>query len=283
MAKTPNSAVDFLDHGFHLGCGQVHRMSRPHRHNEIEITVLEAGWIDYLFGGRMLRIPAGCLCVRWAAIPHQSLGFDPGGLQYSLKIPLAWFLNWQLPEKLVQRLLAGELVVDREPDPGCSDLAMMRRWHAAYLSGKPEQRRIVLLESEARLLRLSAGLLQRDRRSRTSSVHGQFGKVELMTAFVASNYTKHIDIADIAASAGMHPNSAMRLFRRSCGMTLLEYVNMHRVWHAQYLLAGTDMKIRLVAERCGFASASRFYATFEHVVGQRPGDYRRSLASGSGR
>lgn len=102
-----------------------------------------------------------------------------------------------------------------------------------------------------------------------------------MTAFVAANYTRHIDISDIAASAAMHPNSAMRLFRRSCGMTLLEYVNMHRVWHAQYLLAATDLKIRLVAEQCGFASPSRFYATFEQAVGQRPGDYRRSLSTGS--
>ena len=171
----------------------------------------------------------------------------------------------------------GELFVDREPEPGCSDLSMLRRWHAAFLSGKSEQRRIVLLEAEARLLRLSVGLQRRERRSQTSSVHGEFGSVERMTAFVAANYTKDIDIADIAASARMHPNSAMRLFRRSCGMTLLEYVNMHRVWHAQYLLAATDMKIRLVAERCGFSSPSRFYATFERVVGKRPGDYRRSL------
>jgi len=66
-------------------------MPRPHRHNEIEMTVLEVGTVDYLFGGRMLRIPAGHLCVRWAAIPHQSLGFDPGGMQYSLKIPLHGF------------------------------------------------------------------------------------------------------------------------------------------------------------------------------------------------
>jgi transcriptional regulator GlxA family with amidase domain len=108
-------------------------------------------------------------------------------------------------------------------------------------------------------------------------VHAQFGKVEKMTAFVAANYTAHIGVADIAAAARMHPNAAMRLFRQSCGLTLLEYVTMHRIWHAQYLLAATDTKIRVVAEQCGFASASRFYAMFERIVGMRPREYRLSL------
>lgn len=277
MARAPISSVDFVSHGFHLGCGQVHRMPRPHRHNEIEMTVLEVGTVDYLFGGRMLRIPAGHLCVRWAAIPHQSLGFDPGGMQYSLKIPLAWFLNWQLPEKLVSRLLAGELLLDREPDAGCSDIAMIKRWHASMQAATLDQRRVVLLESEARLLRLGVGLADKSRRSQPVSVHAQFGKVEKMTAFVAANYTAHIGVADIAAAARMHPNAAMRLFRQSCGLTLLEYVTMHRIWHAQYLLAATDTKIRVVAEQCGFASASRFYAMFERIVGMRPREYRQSL------
>ena len=56
---------------------QTNRMARAHRHDEIEITVFEAGWIEYLFGGRRIRNGAGELCVRWAAIPLQSVDFDP--------------------------------------------------------------------------------------------------------------------------------------------------------------------------------------------------------------
>lgn len=254
-------------------------MPRPHRHNEVEITVLEAGWIDYLFGGRVIRIPERCICARWAAIPHQSLAFEPGGFQYSLKIPLAWFLNWHLPETLVKRLLAGELFLDREPDPGCSDLSMMRRWQGAMQDGAIAQRQIVLLEAEARLLRIAVRMPNKLPPPHPHVVYHQSHKVERMIAFIAVNYTKHIGIAEIAAAAGMHPNSAMRLFRQSCGLTLHEYVTMHRIWHAQYLLAATDTKIRVLAERCGFSSASRFYVTFERIVGMRPNEYRKSLSS----
>jgi len=272
-------AVDFSDLGFGVSATPANRMPHPHRHNEIEMTVLEQGWIEYLFGGGRVQIPAGTLCVRWAAIPHQSTDFEADCLHYSLKIPLAWFLNWRLPERLVTALLGGELLLDHEPDAGCSDLAMLRRWHASFQAGTPEHQRMVLLEAEARLLRLAMNLPSRSRQAELGGVQAHVGKVERMTVFVAGHYTEDIAVADIAQAAGLHPNSAMRLFRKACGMTLMEYLTMHRVCHAQQLLATTDIKIRNVAIDCGFGSVSRFYAAFERIVGQRPREYRTSIRS----
>jgi AraC-like DNA-binding protein len=277
MSRLSADVVDFVSLGFHVSDAPTNRMARPHRHNEIEITVLERGWVDYLFGGQPVRIPAGVFCVRWAAIPHQSLDFDPGGIHYSLKVPLAWFLNWRLPDLLVNRLLAGELLMDEECDPGCSDFAMLRRWFEAFCSNSPSRHRVILLEAEARLLRLAAQLPPLNESSSRTAAKGHLGKVERMTVFVAENYTRDIGITEIASAGGLHPNSAMRAFRKTCGLTLLEYLTMHRIWHAQQLLAATNMKIRVIAETCGFSSASRFYAAFERMVGQRPRDYRDSI------
>ena len=155
MSRQPSEPVDFVKLGFHVSDAPANRMARAHRHDDIELTVLESGWIDYLFGGGRIRNHAGEPCVRWAAIPHQSIDFDPGGIHYSLKVPLAWFLNWRLPESLVNRLLGGEMLIETEPEQGSSDLAMMRRWHAAFVSGEPDSHRMILLEAEARLLRLT--------------------------------------------------------------------------------------------------------------------------------
>ena len=138
---------------------------------------------------------------------------------------------------------------------------------------------MVLLEAEARLLRLSMNMPSRRRQAELGGVQAHLGKVERMTVFVAGHYTDDIAIADIAQAAELHPNSAMRLFRKACGMTLMEYLTMHRVCHAQQLLATTDIKIRSVAVDCGFGSASRFYAAFERIVGQRPREYRASIRS----
>ena len=110
----------------------------------------------------------------------------------------------------------------------------------------------------------------------SGGITGHLGKFEQMTVFIAGNYTRDIDVA---AAAGMHPNSAMRLFRQTCGPTVLEYLTMHRIWHAQHLLTEGNMKIRDIASACGFNSPNRFYAAFKRLVGQKPKDFRESLQS----
>lgn len=277
MPQHSSDSVDFVTLGFHVSDAPANRMAKPHRHDDIEITVLEVGWIDYLFGGRRIRNHAGELCVRWAAIPHQSMDFAPGGPHYSLKVPLAWFLGWKLPEALVNRLIGGEMLIETEPDSASSDLAMMRRWHSAYLSENADAHRMILLEAEARLLRLALRQSASIGGTAAKVVQGQLGKFERMTIFIAGNYTRDIDVAAVADAAGLHPNSAMRLFRQTCGLTVLEYLTMHRIWHAQHLLTTTTMKIRGVSEACGFHTPNRFYAAFTRLVGKLPTDFRKSL------
>jgi AraC-like DNA-binding protein len=278
MPSQFSEAVDFVTLGFHVSNALTTRMSKPHRHDEIEITVLAAGWIDYLFGGRRVRNQAGEFCVRWAAIPHQSIDFEPGGIHYSLKIPLAWFLSWRLPESLVNRLMGGEMLIESEPDVGCADLAMMRRWHAAFVANTAESHRMILLEAEARLLRLALRQPVANTPGTCVGVQGQLGKFERMTVYIAGHYTGDLDVSTIAGVVGMHPNSAMRLFRETCGLTIHEYLTMHRIWHAQHLLTTTTSKIRDVSEACGFRTPNRFYAAFRRIVGKLPGDFRQSLS-----
>jgi len=192
-------------------------------------------------------------------------------------VPLAWFLNWRLPESLVNRLRGGEMLIAAESDPGSSDLAMLRRWHAAFVSADPVAHRMILLEAEARLLRLALRQPQARESSATGGMAAHLGKFERMTVFIAGNYTRNIDVADVAATAGIHPNSAMRLFLQACGLTILEYLTMHRICHAQHLLFDGRLKIHDIASACGFNSPNRFYATFKRIVGQQPKDFRESL------
>jgi AraC-like DNA-binding protein len=275
--RNATNEVDFVTLGFHVSNAPTNRMFRPHRHDEIEITVLEEGWIDYLFGGSRIRNYAGLMYVRWAAIPHQSIDFEPGAIHYSIKIPLAWFLNWKLPVSVVNRLLGGEMLVDHETDGDNSDLSMMRRWHTAYVSGHEDAYRMILLEAEARMLRMSLRQSQNRQTANAGGMTPSLGKFERMTVFIAGNYTRCIDVLEIANAANMHPNSAMRLFRQTCGLTIVQYLTMHRIWHAQHLLTTSPMKIRDVASSCSFSSPARFYAAFKRLVGQQPKDFRESV------
>jgi AraC-like DNA-binding protein len=156
---------------------------------------------------------------------------------------------------------------------------MLRRLHAAFISQDPVAHRMILLESEARLLRLALRLPPPSESCDARGAPAQLGKFERMTVFIAGNYTRNINVADISGSAGLHPNSAMRLFRQACGLTILEYLTMHRIWHAQQLLTDGRLKIRDIASACGFNSPNRFYAAFKRIVGRQPKDFRDSLQS----
>ena len=116
--------------------------------------------------------------------------------------------------------------------------------------------------------------------------HGEspadMGKVEQMASLIAANYHRNIKVAEIAKAAGLHENYAMQLFRRACGVTLLQYITQHRVWHAQRLLTTTDMKMIDIAMAAGFGSDNRFYALFKRVCGVSPREYRASIQSSAG-
>jgi AraC family transcriptional regulator, melibiose operon regulatory protein len=254
-------------------------MTRPDRHNEIEINLLPEGTLTYLFGGRKLRIPARRLSMFWAAIPHQIVAFDNAPEYFVATLPLAWFLQSKLPDKLVQSLLQGEIVSEEVDADVAGDLALLARWEKDFQHLQGNLQRAVLLELEARLLRLAMlPALNEKRRSlpsRRAQTRTGMTKVEGIAAFIAHRYTQPITAQDIADSVGLHPNYAMSLFKKTFGTTLIDYVTKHRISHAQRLLATTDAKIVDIALSSGFVSTSGFNAAFRKECGCSPRQYRR--------
>ena len=104
--------------------------------------------------------------------------------------------------------------------------------------------------------------------------------MEKMAFFIAENYAKPLRVAEIAKAVGIHPEYAVRLFRKTCGMSLVDYVTKHRISHAQRLLATTNRKVVDIAFESGFSSASRFYAAFQKACGKSPKRYQASTRVG---
>lgn len=254
-------------------------MSRPDRHNEIEINLLRTGSVTYLLGGRKVRIPARQLSVFWAAVPHQIIEFEDTTEYFVATMPLAWFIQCRLPEKLVQPLLRGEVIGELSGSRIDSDLELLAHWEEDLRNHGTELSKAVLLELEARLLRLAGSSAPRSSKSpsrhRVASSRSELTKVEQMACLIAQRYTQPLTVSDISDSVGLHPNYAMGLFKRSIGTTVVDYITQHRVSHAQRLLATTDSKIVDVALSSGFASTSRFNAAFRQECGCSPRDYRR--------
>ena len=84
-------------------------MSRPDRHNEIELNLLTTGSLTYLLGGKRTTIEAGRLSIFWAAIPHQIVEIEGDTPYFVATLPLGEFLRAELGLSFVNRVLQGEL------------------------------------------------------------------------------------------------------------------------------------------------------------------------------
>ncbi len=293
-AKSTTTAVetfdpgrpDFAPYGFTCVRWQPTPMRRPDRHNEIEMNFLSTGWVTYLLGGRKVRIEAGQLSAFWAALPHQVTDYGDEPEYFVATLPLAWFLQCRLPEGFVQSLLHGEIVSERDPKRAQSDGQLLAGWEADLRKPSAGLTRAILLEMEARLLRLAmkarAGRETPRRGRRVVIAEGGFNKVEQMASWIAQNYTGRVTIEEIGRAVDLHPNYAMNLFRKAFGMTLIEYLTEHRVSHAQRLLATTDRKVVGIALDSGFGSMSRFSDAFRRACGCSPREYRRRHQRGHG-
>jgi hypothetical protein len=169
------SRPDFAPYGLTCVHWRPSPMRRPDHHNEVELNFLESGSVTYLLGGTKTVVEAGRLSVFWAAIPHQIIDFGTETAYYVATIPLQCFLQWRLPEKFVQPLMQGRLVSEQGAGSAGSDVQLFERWESDFVKKSPELERPVLLEMQARLIRLALGIPEQDFiKTRTLHLEGRW-------------------------------------------------------------------------------------------------------------
>lgn len=273
--------VDFESYGLTCVHWQPSRMRRPDHHNEIELNFLESGSVTYLLAGQKVSVDAGRLSVFWGAFPHQIVDFGNAPAYFVATIPLPWLLQWRLPGDFVRALLQGRMLVESDGARAVYDAENFQRWESDLLAGQADQEQSVLLEMEARLLRLADSQMRRNlplaaERRAARRLGAGLSHAERMACFVAEHYSEPLTIQRIAKSVDLHPNYAMNLFQRTFGATLVDYITKYRVSHAQRILVTTDHKIVDVAFESGFSSLSRFNEAFRQICGCSPRSYRQS-------
>ncbi len=253
-------------------------MQRPDRHNEIEINLLERGSLTYLLGGRKVTVGGGRMAVFWAAIPHQIISVEDESSYYVATVPLAWFLQWDLPPRLVEPILHGGLICEARAKESERDGEAFARWQRDLIRPTQAKHRVVLLEIQARLLRLGMALPPGSAPSRSKAPAMEspaLSKAEEIAGFLAKHYREPVTTEEIGKAVGLHPNYAMNLFKKVFATTLTQYLTQHRLSHAQRLLATSNSKILNIAMDSGFGSVSRFNDVFRKAFGCSPRAYRQ--------
>ena len=93
--------------------------------------------------------------------------------------------------------------------------------------------------------------------------------------FLRDNFSQPFRFEDLAKAAGVHPAHLSRVFRRTHGCTVGEYMRRLRLDFALHAIGNREASLAEVASAAGFSDQSHFTRTFRAYFGTTPSQYRR--------
>lgn len=100
--------------------------------------------------------------------------------------------------------------------------------------------------------------------------------IQAVTRLVEENEAEHVTIHFLAGALHLSSGHLSRVFRRTTGMTLEEYLIRQRVEVAKRKLLDPRLNIAEVAERCGFCNPAYFASVFKKYVHCTPREFSRN-------
>lgn len=99
--------------------------------------------------------------------------------------------------------------------------------------------------------------------------------IEAGKKYIAENLSTPLDINKMCNELGVGRTKLYELCRRHLNMGVAEYVKQQRLHEGKKLLKTTDLPIKEIAERIGFADYNYFSRVFKKHYGKSPKSYRR--------
>jgi len=100
------------------------------------------------------------------------------------------------------------------------------------------------------------------------------GRIRKIYAFVDKNYSRKIELNEIASMSNMTKEAFCRYFKKATNYTFIEFLNRYRISHSKrYLMSGKS-----VSEACyssGFESLSYFNRIFKKITQENPSEFRK--------
>ncbi|MBO0996034.1 AraC family transcriptional regulator [Bacillus sp. SD088] len=100
-------------------------------------------------------------------------------------------------------------------------------------------------------------------------------KLTTLLNYLRENFYESISVEEAAKMVNLSPNHFCKVFKKVTGKTLIEYLNILRVYEAEKMLAETDWSIMEIAEKVGYESVTYFGRVFKQVKGMPPSAKRK--------
>lgn len=95
--------------------------------------------------------------------------------------------------------------------------------------------------------------------------------------YMNENYSKSINLSDVAKHVGLSSEYLSRLFKEETGIKFIVYLNNIRLKQAVKMLQTSNLKVYEIAEKVGYANLSYFSTVFKKSFGINPFDYKNKF------
>ncbi|MBQ3804251.1 MAG: helix-turn-helix transcriptional regulator [Prevotella sp.] len=102
-------------------------------------------------------------------------------------------------------------------------------------------------------------------------------RIRRLMEYVATHLDEPVTVSQMASMVCLTESHLVKAFRKSLGITPLQYIIKKKIQHAQSLLLDTPMTVSEVARAIGMSDASYFIRLFKKNIGFTPQEYRERL------
>lgn len=99
--------------------------------------------------------------------------------------------------------------------------------------------------------------------------------VRKAVSYIEDNYHNDIKVSQIASHIGVDRTYLYKIFKRSLGISPVEYLKNYKLERAAQLMEHDGITVGEIALSAGFCDASHFSKSFSEKYGCTPGQYRK--------
>lgn len=271
---------------FPLACYQYNLRIRPepwHWHREFETAVVESGTARVLLNGQEHLVHAGEGYFLNSAVLHSILSQREDGCVLRCMV-----FRKDLVEGVPGSIFAEKYTQPLLSNSGYQGIVLQKDvlWQRDILESIDRVFVACRWEKEGYentvrgiLTNILGGIVQNlpaePDRPLSEKMEGYTAKIKMMLLYIWQHYADAIQLADIAASAGISGNNCMLCFRKTVGISPVQYLKNYRLQQAAKLLRESDRNIQEIVELCGFNDTSYFIRSFSDKYHMSPTKYRK--------
>lgn len=254
-----------------------------HWHNELELTLILEGQMEYHLNEKCHLVSAGTgILVNNNAL-HMARAVDAHPCKYLVVIFDAALIDGQsagtIKDQYITPLtenavLEGLLI--QPGDPGQEAFEGLMREIMALNQTRPDYHELLIKAALCKLWALLHRQYLAEMAHRHFSPPVSISYIKQMLAFIHENYQQPLTLRQIAQAGHVSESACCRIFKKTLRKTPFQYLHEYRIQKSLPLLVEGAQSITEIAQAVGFGGASYYAEIFKKYMRTTPRDYRQA-------